>query len=92
MAAYTGTIVLSGWPKQETSLPTNVIMQKELNLLGARNSVGEIGEALELMATKTIAVEALLSKLITIDEVPAAVEELSEYPNRYMKINALIND
>lgn len=91
MAANTGKIVLTGWPKKETSLPTDLITKKELDVLGGRNSTYEIGEALELIASGRVNARAVLSKVISIDEVPDAVRELSAYPERYLKINALID-
>ena len=89
MAAFTGKIILTGWPKEETRLPTDVITRKELEVLGSRNSKGEFEEALSMIADGRINAKAILSKLISLDEVPDAIRELSEYPGRYLKINAL---
>ncbi|OQB23745.1 MAG: putative zinc-type alcohol dehydrogenase-like protein YjmD [Firmicutes bacterium ADurb.Bin182] len=89
MVSYAGKIVLTGWPKNETTLPTNIITTKELDVLGGRNSKNEFGEALELIDSGKVNVRAVLSKLINIDDVPDAVRELSEYPERYLKIVAL---
>lgn len=91
MAANTGKIVLTGWPKKETSLPTDIITKKELDILGGRNSTFEIGEALKLIHSGKVNARAVLSKVISIDEVPDAVRELSDYPERYLKINALLD-
>jgi 2-desacetyl-2-hydroxyethyl bacteriochlorophyllide A dehydrogenase len=89
MAAFTGKIILTGWPKEETRLPTDFITRKELDVLGSRNSKGELEEALSMIAGGKIDAKAILSKLISLDEVPDAVRELSEYPGRYLKINAM---
>ncbi len=89
MASFAGKVVLTGWPKGETSLPTNLITAKELDVLGGRNSKNEFPEALDLIESGRVDVRAVLSKIIHIDEVPDAVRELSEYPERYLKIVAL---
>ena len=89
MASFAGKVVLTGWPKGETSLPTNLITAKELDVLGGRNSKNEFPEALDLIESGRVDVRAVLSKVIHIDEVPDAVRELSEYPERYLKIVAL---
>lgn len=89
MVSYAGRIVLTGWPKKETLLPTNLITTKELDVLGGRNSKNEFPEALELIESGRVDVRAVLSKVIKIDEVPDAVRELSAYPDRYLKIVAL---
>ena len=90
MVSHAGKIVLTGWPKAETSLPTNIITTKELDVLGGRDSAGEFEEALELIRSGKVNARAVLSKVIKIDEVPEAVRELSDYPGRYLKINALV--
>lgn len=89
MVSYAGKVVLTGWPKKETLLPTNIITTKELDVLGGRNSKNEFGEALELIASGKVNARAVLSKVIRLEEVPDAVRELSEYPGRYLKIVAL---
>ncbi len=89
MVSFAGKIVLTGWPKVETFLPTNLITSKELDVLGGRNSKNEFPEALELIESGKVDVRAVLSKVIHIDQVPDAVRELSEYPERYLKIVAL---
>ena len=91
MVSYAGKIVLTGWPKSETSLPTNLITTKEIDVIGGRNSAKEFEEALELIESGKVNARAVLSKVITMDEVPEAVRELSDYPGRYLKINALVD-
>lgn len=89
MASYAGRIALTGWPKHETSLPTDLITKKELDIVGARTSAGEFEEAIELIVSGRVNAMAVLSKVITFDEIPAHVEEQSDHPDRYLKINAL---
>ena len=89
MVSYAGRIVLTGWPKKETQLPTNLITVKELDVLGGRNSKNEFPEALELIESGKVDVRAVLSKVVEMNEVPDAVREQSAYPERYLKIVAL---
>ncbi|HBZ9867429.1 TPA: alcohol dehydrogenase catalytic domain-containing protein [Salmonella enterica subsp. houtenae] len=91
LASFAGRISFTGWPKQETSLPTNLIIFKELDLCGSRTSAGEFGESLQMLATLDINPTDVVSKVVNIDEVPDAVRELDEYPERYLKINAIFN-
>ena len=90
MASFTGRVALTGWPKDETSLPTDMITKKELDIVGARTSAGEFMEAVSLMISGKINAQAVLSKVITFDEIPEMVRELSEHPERYLKINAML--
>lgn len=89
MVSYAGRIALTGWPKNETSLPTDLITKKELDIMGARTSAGEFDEAIDLMVTGRVNAQAVLSKVVTFDEIPKMVEEQSAHPDQYLKINAL---
>ncbi len=88
--SFAGRIALTGWPKSDTSLPTNIITLKEIDIRGSRTSSGEFPEALALIDKGIIAADTIISKTISLAEIPAAIKELSEYPGRYLKINALI--
>lgn len=85
-----GRIALTGWPKVETSLPTNIFTLKELDILGSRTSAGEFEEALKMISDGTVDVKPIISKVIKLEEIPEAVQELSEHPERYLKINAVL--
>ena len=90
MASYAGRVALTGWPKDETSLPTDMITKKELDVLGARNSADEFEEAVSLMVSGRVNAQAVLSKTISFAGIPDMVRELSDHPERYIKINALL--
>lgn len=89
MASYAGRIALTGWPKHETPLPTDLITKKELDIIGARTSAGEFEEAIELMVSGRVDAKAVLSKVVGFSDIPKMVEEQSDHPDRYLKINAL---
>jgi len=91
LASFAGRIAFTGWPKQETSMPTNLITFKELDLCGSRTSAGEFGEALQMLATLDIDPQVIVSKVVSLDEVPSAVKELDEFPERYLKINVAVH-
>lgn len=88
--SYAGRIALTGWPKKETSIPTDLFTKKELDVRGSRTSAGEFEEAIKLISEGIIDVKPIISKVISLEEVPDAVKELSEHPERYLKINALL--
>jgi len=91
LASFAGRIILTGWPKEETPLPTNIITFKELDVRGSRTSAGEFEEALELLSTLNLNPADIVSKVVNIDEVPDAVKELDSFPDRYLKINAVFH-
>lgn len=87
--SFAGRIALTGWPKTETPLPTNLITFKELNIYGARTSKGEFEEALELLSMRKIDPSSILSKVINFNDLPSYIEELSDNPEDYLKIVAV---
>lgn len=90
LVSFAGRIALTGWPKKETSLPTDLITKKELDILGSRTSAGEFEEALALISTGGVNAKAILSKVVSLDDIPDIVAEQSEHPERYLKVNALL--
>ncbi|MDY4281438.1 MAG: zinc-binding alcohol dehydrogenase family protein [[Pasteurella] mairii] len=86
--SFAGRIALTGWPKTETSLPTNIITFKELNICGSRTSKGEFNEAIQLLSTEKIKANQIISEVITFDEIPEYVQKLSDNPDKYLKVIA----
>lgn len=86
MVSFAGRIGLTGWPAKETPLPTDIITRKEVNIYGCRTSAGEFEEALELLSTGKVDGNAIISKVITLAEVPDHVRELAAHPDRYLKV------
>lgn len=84
--SFAGRITLTGWPKNETSLPTDIITKKELDILGARTSAGELDEALALMDSKKVDMMKLLTKTVTVDEASGILQDIEKYPDKYMKV------
>lgn len=88
--AYAGRVAFTGWPKEDTMLPTGLFTKKEIDIRGSRTSAGEFEEALKLISEGTIDVTPIISKVVSLEEIPDAVKVLSEYPERYLKINAVL--
>ena len=90
-AAYTGRIALTGWPKHEITLPTNLITKKELQIRGSRNGAGEFEEAIQLIYTGRVPAEKIISKVVPYDQLPHMLGELSEHPGDYLKVVGLFH-
>lgn len=91
-ASYCGRVSLTGWPTGETSLPTAVITRKELQIYGSRNSANEFEEAIELIENNVIDAETIISEVVSFGDLPRMIELISEFPDRYIKVNALLPD
>ena len=85
-----GRIVFTGWPKNKTLLATDLFTRKELDVRGARNSLMEFPEALNLIKQGLVPVLSLVSEVIEIDEVPRIMMDMDINPGNYMKSIVLI--
>ena len=86
LVSNAGRITLTGWPKKETSLPTDVITQKEIDIRGARTSAGEFEEALDLINSRKVDMMKILTKTVTMDEAPDTIVDIEKNPGNYMKV------
>ncbi|MCI8960797.1 MAG: zinc-binding alcohol dehydrogenase family protein [Lachnospiraceae bacterium] len=86
LVSNAGRITLTGWPKNETPMPTDVITKKEVDIRGARTSAGEFEEAIELIYTRKVDVQKILTKTITLAEAPETVIDIEKNPGNYMKV------
>ena len=86
LVSNAGRITLTGWPKKETSLPTDVITKKEIDIRGARTSAGEFEEALDLINTRKVDMMKILTKTISMDEAPDTIIDIEKNPGNYMKV------
>ena len=84
--SHAGRITLTGWPKKETSLPTDLITRKEIDIRGARTSAGEFEEALELIRTRKVDMTKLLTKTVTLEEASETIRDIEKNPGNYMKV------
>lgn len=85
-----GRIILTGWPKNDTSIPTDLITKKEVDIRGARTSAGEFEEAISLIYDGKIDMKAMLTKVVSLDELPQAVADIEKNPGDYLKIVGII--
>jgi len=87
--SYAGRISLVGWPKNEISLPTALFTKKELDIVGSRNSFQAFPESIRLIAENKVDVAAVITKIITFQEIPALVKDISVHPGNYLKVVGL---
>lgn len=76
LVSNAGRITLTGWPKKETPLPTDVITKKEVDIRGARTSANEFEEAIDLIHTGKVDARKILTKVVTIKEAPGTIIDI----------------
>jgi threonine dehydrogenase-like Zn-dependent dehydrogenase len=86
LVSNAGRITLTGWPKNETPMPTDVITKKEVDIRGARTSAGEFEEAIDLIYNKKVDVQKILTKTVSMEEAPATIIDIEKNPGNYMKV------
>lgn len=86
LVSNAGRVTLTGWPPKETSIPTDVITRKEIDIRGARTSAREFEEAIELIHTRKVDVSKILTKTITMEQVPDTIGDMEKNPGNYMKV------
>jgi 2-desacetyl-2-hydroxyethyl bacteriochlorophyllide A dehydrogenase len=84
--SYAGHVSLVGWPKGDVLLPTALFTKKELTVRGSRNSVGQFPESIRLIAEGKVEVAALVTKTVSLDEMPATVADVAAHPENYLKV------
>lgn len=89
IVSHAGRIALTGWPKQETPIPTDMITRKEVDVRGARTSAGEFPEAIDLIYHQKVDARRILTKVISIDKAPETIRDIEKNPGDYMKVNIL---
>lgn len=92
LVSNAGRITLTGWPPRETSIPTDVITKKEVDIRGARTSAGEFEEAMDMVYTKKVDVSKILSKVVTMDEAADMVCDIEQNPGNYMKVVVKVSE
>lgn len=90
IVSHAGRIAFTGWPKEPTPIPTDMITKKEIDIRGARTSAGEFEEALELIHTGKVNVKAVLTKVVKLDEAADAIRDIEKNPGDYLKVNVMV--
>ena len=81
-----GRITFTGWPHKETSIPTDMITKKEIDIRGARTSAGEFEEAIELITSGRVDIRKILTKTVSMEEAPETIIDIEKNPGNYLKV------
>ena len=84
--AHTGRVVYIGWAKEAVSYETKLFVHKELDILGARNSLAEFPAVIEMLSRKSFPVDATISATVPLESAGDALRQWSESPQSFTKI------
>lgn len=87
LVAFTGRVVYVGYAKEPVTYETRLFVQKELNILGARNALPEdFRQVMKMLEQHRIPVHALISVVAPLDRTPELLSAWSAEPARFTKI------
>lgn len=85
--AFTGRVVYIGYAKEPVAYETKSFVQKELDILGARNAQPEdFRSVIQMLEAGRFPVNAAVSTVVPLDEAPAILTQWSDNPSRFTKI------
>lgn len=85
--AFTGRVVYIGYAKEPVAYETKFFVQKELDILGSRNSQPEDFQAvIRLLERGKFPVNEVVSVMVPLEQAPKALVSWSENQSRFKKI------
>lgn len=79
-------IALVGWPHDPVRINTVRMTQKEIDILPSRNSNAKFPEAIKLVNEGKIPTDAIITKLIKLEEVEDTIRDMIQNPSDYLKV------
>jgi threonine dehydrogenase-like Zn-dependent dehydrogenase len=84
--AYCGRVVYIGYGKEPVPYETKLFVAKELDILGSRNCLGEFGDVIAHLERRTFDPRVLVSRTVSMEDVPAALGAWARDPGGTAKI------
>ena len=84
--AFTGRVVYIGYAKTPVQYETKLFVQKELDVFGSRNCLGDFPAVIKMLEQKRFPVDEVISKIISIDEANAVMADWDKNTGNYTKI------
>ena len=85
--AFTGRVICIGYAKTEVSFQTKFFVQKELDIRGSRNAQpSDFRAVIHYLERGTCPVNSLISREVTPEEAPEAMQQWTENPGKVFRI------
>jgi threonine dehydrogenase-like Zn-dependent dehydrogenase len=84
--AFTGRVVCIGYAKKDVDFNTSLFVQKEIEILGSRNCLGDFPTVIKYLEAGKFPVDDVISKVVTIDEAPQTMIDWDTNPVGITKI------
>ncbi len=87
LVAFAGRVVYIGYAKEPVTYETKLFVQKELNILGARNALPEdFRQVIQMLEQHRFPVDAAISTMAPLDQAPELLRAWNDEPARFTKI------
>jgi len=84
--AFTGRVVYIGYTKSPVEYETRLFVQKELDILGSRNCLGDFPRVIEVLESGVFPTDDVITRTVSLDQAGRALEEWNENPADVTKI------
>jgi threonine dehydrogenase-like Zn-dependent dehydrogenase len=84
--AFTGRVVYVGYSKEPVTYETKYFVQKELDILGSRNSLDEFPDVIAMLLQGRFPVESTISKVVPLEQAGEALAGWAAAPQTITKI------
>jgi threonine dehydrogenase-like Zn-dependent dehydrogenase len=84
--AFTGRVVYIGYAKNPVEYETKLFVQKELDILGSRNCLGDFPAVIKMLESGSFPVDEVISKIVSMEEAGLALVEWDKNPAAFTKI------
>jgi threonine dehydrogenase-like Zn-dependent dehydrogenase len=83
---FTGRVVYIGYAKSPVEYETKLFVQKELDILGSRNCLGDFPRVIEVLEKGGFPVDDVVTRVVPLAEAGQALVNWAEDPNKITKI------
>jgi threonine dehydrogenase-like Zn-dependent dehydrogenase len=78
--AFTGRVVYIGYAKEPASYETKLFVQKELDICGSRNALGDFANVIAMLEQGTFPVDAIITYSVPFDKAGEALAMWDKTP------------
>lgn len=86
LVSFAGRVAFIGYAKSQVEVDTNLIVRKELDVMGSRNALRVFPSVINMFEKKTGPFEELITKIFPLDETAEAFKFWDENPGIVSKI------
>jgi threonine dehydrogenase-like Zn-dependent dehydrogenase len=84
--AFTGRVVYVGYAKEPVAYETRLFVQKELDIRGSRNALGDFADVIAMLEQGRFPVDEVITRTVPFDSAGAALAEWDANPASVTKI------